>query len=450
MTLAPRDADLPDRSTRRCRSGVESDPIRRGPPGHADRARWHRQDARLRDCRRRATWTSTRRRRTLFVPLASIARARDGATSCRRVAGATIEGNQPPLDVLIEHFGDDHALLILDNLEQVVAAAPELDQLLTSCPRRHDPGHQSNRASAARRARVRRRGADRASSTDELIRRAGCIVCRGAAVRRSRAGRASRLLADGAERAGRDRDLSSSRRFAARDRSSPQREPAARSRCVARSSGTGARRRWHGSGRSPRAATNASCDRRVEHRPARLRRTATALRPVGVLGRMDARRGDERVCRHTPRTRPSICSTRSRAHSLVSIEPGARQRFRMLVSVQELAAERLADSDRRDVVQARHAAYFAALVESDDWRGRAADRWADATDERKSRTSVVRFAWFFTSRCDGVAPPPSVAVAVLAVERPDAGGLGAGSASCDARRSCSTSSPVPKCCSRGV
>ena len=34
----------------------------------------------------------------------------------------------------IEHFADSPSLLVLDNLEQVVAVAPELDQLLAACP----------------------------------------------------------------------------------------------------------------------------------------------------------------------------------------------------------------------------------------------------------------------------------------------------------------------------
>ena len=48
--------------------------------------------------------------------------------------GATIEGARPPLDVLVEHFADTPTLLVLDNLEQVVGVAPELDQLLARCP----------------------------------------------------------------------------------------------------------------------------------------------------------------------------------------------------------------------------------------------------------------------------------------------------------------------------
>ncbi len=73
-------------------------------------------------------------RRTEFVPLASIT---DPALVLRRVAdavGAPIEGTRSALDTLIEYFPQTPTLLVLDNLEQVTGAATELDQLLTSCP----------------------------------------------------------------------------------------------------------------------------------------------------------------------------------------------------------------------------------------------------------------------------------------------------------------------------
>jgi predicted ATPase/tetratricopeptide (TPR) repeat protein len=73
-------------------------------------------------------------RRTEFVPLASIT---DPALVLPRVAasvGAPIEGTRSALDTLIEHFAQTPTLLVLDNLEQVTGAATELDQLLAACP----------------------------------------------------------------------------------------------------------------------------------------------------------------------------------------------------------------------------------------------------------------------------------------------------------------------------
>ena len=73
-------------------------------------------------------------RRTEFVPLASIT---DPALVLPRVAAAVdapIEGTRSALDTLIEHFAQTPTLLVLDNLEQVIGAATELDQLLAACP----------------------------------------------------------------------------------------------------------------------------------------------------------------------------------------------------------------------------------------------------------------------------------------------------------------------------
>src|SRR5687767_4782161 len=70
---------------------------------------------------------------TVFVPLASIARPELVLPRVAAVVGATIE-SRSPLDVLVEHFAERPTLLVLDNLEQVVGVAPEIDQLLARCP----------------------------------------------------------------------------------------------------------------------------------------------------------------------------------------------------------------------------------------------------------------------------------------------------------------------------
>ena len=71
---------------------------------------------------------------TVFVPLASIAQPELVLPRIAAAVGATIEGVRPPLDVLVEQLAETPTLLVLDNLEQVVAAAPDLDQLLARCP----------------------------------------------------------------------------------------------------------------------------------------------------------------------------------------------------------------------------------------------------------------------------------------------------------------------------
>src|SRR5206468_8975048 len=50
-----------------------------------------------------------------------------------RAVGAELAGTDSPLESLVEYFGDDLWLLILDNLEQVVGAAGDLDALLARC-----------------------------------------------------------------------------------------------------------------------------------------------------------------------------------------------------------------------------------------------------------------------------------------------------------------------------
>jgi predicted ATPase len=72
--------------------------------------------------------------RAVFVPLASIAEPEQVLPRVAAAVGAVVEGTRTALDVLIEYFADNPSLLVLDNLEQVVEVAPELDRLLTACP----------------------------------------------------------------------------------------------------------------------------------------------------------------------------------------------------------------------------------------------------------------------------------------------------------------------------
>ena len=69
---------------------------------------------------------------TAFVPLAAVTQPELVLASVARAVGAEL-GPGSPLEALAEYFGDDQWLLILDNLEQVVAAARDLDALLARC-----------------------------------------------------------------------------------------------------------------------------------------------------------------------------------------------------------------------------------------------------------------------------------------------------------------------------
>ena len=50
-----------------------------------------------------------------------------------RAVGVELAGSGSPLDALVEYFGDERWLLILDNLEQIVDAAGDIDALLARC-----------------------------------------------------------------------------------------------------------------------------------------------------------------------------------------------------------------------------------------------------------------------------------------------------------------------------
>jgi len=82
-------------------------------------------------------------------------------------------------------------------------------------------------------------------------------------------------------------------------------------------------------------------------------------------------------------------------HSLVKVEAAdAGPRFRMLQAIQELAAERLAASAERAVVERRHAEHFGALVEKTDWPVERQAEWAERlrAEEANLETAI---RWFF-------------------------------------------------------
>jgi hypothetical protein len=71
---------------------------------------------------------------TAFVPLAAVTDPGLVLPGVARAVGAELAGTDSPLAALAEYLGDDQWLLILDNLEQVVDAARDLDTLLARCP----------------------------------------------------------------------------------------------------------------------------------------------------------------------------------------------------------------------------------------------------------------------------------------------------------------------------
>jgi predicted ATPase len=71
---------------------------------------------------------------SVFVPLAGAVEPEQVVASIARAVGADLSGAGSPLEALVEVLGDDRWLLLLDNLEQVVDAAGELGELLARCP----------------------------------------------------------------------------------------------------------------------------------------------------------------------------------------------------------------------------------------------------------------------------------------------------------------------------
>ncbi|HEY6744906.1 MAG TPA: DUF4062 domain-containing protein [Mycobacteriales bacterium] len=71
--------------------------------------------------------------RTAFVALAAVTEPELVLAVVARAVGVELAGSGSPLEALAEYFGDDRWLLILDNLEQVVDAAGDIDALLSRC-----------------------------------------------------------------------------------------------------------------------------------------------------------------------------------------------------------------------------------------------------------------------------------------------------------------------------
>jgi predicted ATPase len=70
----------------------------------------------------------------VFVPLASVDKPELVLVSIASAVGADIARTQSPLNALVEHFGDALVLLVLDNMERLIDAGRDLDDVLARCP----------------------------------------------------------------------------------------------------------------------------------------------------------------------------------------------------------------------------------------------------------------------------------------------------------------------------
>jgi predicted ATPase len=71
---------------------------------------------------------------TAFVPLDTVTRPEQVLAGIARAMGANLTGTDVPLQALVEQLGDGRWLLVLDNLEQVIQVAGDLSELLARCP----------------------------------------------------------------------------------------------------------------------------------------------------------------------------------------------------------------------------------------------------------------------------------------------------------------------------
>jgi predicted ATPase len=325
-----------------------------------------------------------------FVELASIDQPELVMARIAAAVGLTIEGARPPLDVLVEEFAQAPALLVLDNLEQVLAAARDLDQLLARCP--------GLKILATSRAVLRLRAEHEYTVAPLTVPELGP----GSSTEQIAALPAVRLFVDRARAVRRDFALT------------PENTLAVAAIC----------RRLDG---LPLAIELAAARVRLldpEALLARLERRIDALGP----GPVDLPQR-QRTLRATVEWSISLLDDPTRdllaalsifvdgwtvaaashvtdltddrtlelldalaGHSLITVAAGdGGPRFHMLGAIQELAAERLAADPRLAIVQRRHAEYFGALVERPpDPSERLADRLR--TEEGNLGVAI---GWFF-------------------------------------------------------
>ena len=101
----------------------------------------------------------------VFVDLSPL---RDPALVVPSIAttlGVRETAGEPLRQTLTRSLQERRLVLLLDNCEQVIAAAADVATLLAACPQSHHPGHQPGAAAPAGRARVPGRAPGPARST---------------------------------------------------------------------------------------------------------------------------------------------------------------------------------------------------------------------------------------------------------------------------------------------
>jgi len=342
-------------------------------------------------------------RGAVFVPLASIVEPTLVLPRIAAAVGATIEGARPPLDVLAEYLADELTLLVLDNFEQIVGVAPDLDHLLASCAGltilvtsrsvlrlraerefpvgaltvpafSHRPPMEQLASLPAVRLFVDRAQAvryDFALTEENAI--AVLEICRrldGLPLAIELAAARTRLLDPGSLLARLARRLDA---LGTGPVDLPERQ------------------------RTLRATVEWSVGLLEETEQRMLAALSVFVEGWTVEAAMQ-------VCDLTEDRALDLLDALA-GHSLVNVDvTSAGPRFRMLASVRELAADRLTVSADRAEVERRHAKYFGALVENADWPAERQAEWADRLriDEENLRVAI---RWFLTH---DIAPLPHI------------------------------------------
>ncbi|MGY1695535.1 DUF4062 domain-containing protein [Geodermatophilus sp. SYSU D00814] len=342
-------------------------------------------------------------RGAVFVPLASVDDPARVLPRVSAVLGLPPDAARPPLEALAEHLAEAPTLLVLDNLEQVVAVAADLDGLLARCP-----GLTILATSrTALRLRAEREYAvgpltvpepSRLPTTEELaaLPAVRLFVDRARAVRYDFA-----LTEDNAPAVAEicrrlDGLPLAIELAAARTRLLPPDALLAR---------LGTRLDALGSGpvdlperqRTLRAAVEWSVGLLTD---AERRMLAT----LSVFAGGWSAEAAAHVSGLPEDTALDLLDALAR-NSLVTIDlTDAGPRFRMLAAVRELAAERLAGSPDADGVARRHAEYVVGLVEHADWPTEHQGEWAARlrTEEENLRVAI---RWFLAH---DITPLPHV------------------------------------------
>ncbi len=331
---------------------------------------------------------------TVFVALASIARPELVVPRIAAAVGASLEGGRSAVDAVAEHLGDTPTLLVLDNLEQLVEVGPELDQLLARCPGLEILGTSRT----VLRLRAEHEYLVGALTLPPLATRPSLDALASSPavqlfVDRARAVRQGFELTPG--------NVSTVAEICRRLDGLPLaiELAAARARLLEPEQLLGRL------ARSLDALGQGPTDLPERQRTLR----ATVEWSIGLLDDAERRmlatlsvfvegwtiEAAVHVSDLSEERTLDLLDALVR-HSLVGVDStNAQPRFRMLSSIRELAAERLAASAERSEVERRHAQYFGTLVENAEWPAERQAEWAERLRAEEGNLGIA-IRWFLT------------------------------------------------------